>query len=271
MRPAGPRASQSGDLVQCISTPLPHFAVAGALEKAMDELKRKAGEYAANLVVDGMLVGLGEGSTAAWATRRIGQRLRAGTLRNVLAVACSINVEAHARELGIPLANFDENTRIDLTIDGADEVDPEFNLIKGGGGALLREKVVAQASLREIIVVDESKLSRALGTVWPVPIEVLPFAAGTVTRFLASLGGIPRLRTRTDGSRYLTDQRNLIFDTSFGPIAQPAELSKRLDGRAGLVAHGLFIGLATEVVVAGADGIRHVLRGQPLLRVQASE
>ena len=230
----------------------------------MDDYKRLAGEYAANMIVDGMLVGLGEGSTAYWTVHRLGKRLSAGDLRDVAAIACSVNVEGHARELGIPIASLDERTRIDLTIDGADEVDPGLNLIKGGGGALLREKIVAQASAREVIVVDESKLSPALGTKWPVPIELLPFAAGTVARFLAGLGGVPRLRTRADGSRYMTDQRNLIFDTSFGPIADPAALAARLETRAGLVAHGLFIGLETEIVIAGSAGIRHLQRGDPL-------
>ncbi len=230
----------------------------------MDDLKQLAGEYAANLITDGMLVGLGEGSTAYWAVRRVGERLREGSLREIAAIACSLNVERHARELGIPIASFDERTRIDMTIDGADEVDPGFNLIKGGGGALLREKIVAQASAREVIVVDEGKLSPALGTRWPVPIEVLPFAAGPVARFLAGLGGTPRLRTRSDGTRYFTDQRNLIFDTSFGPIPEPGALAARLDGRAGLVAHGLFVGLATEIVIAGPGGIRHIQRGEPL-------
>jgi ribose 5-phosphate isomerase A len=234
------------------------------MAKNMDDLKKLAGDYAANLISDGMLVGLGEGSTAYWAVRRVGERLREGSLREIAAIACSLNVERHARELGIPIASFDERTRIDMTIDGADEVDPGFNLIKGGGGALLREKIVAQASAREVIVVDEGKLSPALGTRWPVPIEVLPFAAGPVARFLAGLGGTPRLRTRSDGTRYFTDQRNLIFDTSFGPIPEPGALAARLDGRAGLVAHGLFVGLATEIVIAGPGGIRHIQRGEPL-------
>jgi ribose 5-phosphate isomerase A len=231
----------------------------------MDDLKNLAGEYAANLITDGMLIGLGEGTTAYWAIRRVAERLGDGSLRDISAIACSLNVERHARELGIPIASFDERTRIDITIDGADEVDPQLNLIKGGGGALLREKIVAQASAREIIVVDEGKLSTALGVRWPVPVEVLPFAAGTVARFLAGLGGTPRLRTRADGARYLTDQRNLIFDTSFGPIPDPGALAARLDGRAGLVAHGLFVGLATEIVIAGPGGIRHVQRGEPII------
>ncbi len=234
------------------------------MAKNMDDLKQLAGEYAANLIADGMLVGLGEGTTAYWAVRRVADRLRDGSLRGITAIACSLNVERHARELGIPIASFDERTRIDITIDGADEVDPQINLIKGAGGALLREKIVAEASAREIIVVDESKLSTALGVRWPVPVEVLPFAAGPVARFLAGLGGTPRLRTQAGGARYLTDQRNLIFDTSFGPISDPSALAARLDGRAGLVAHGLFIGLATEIVIAGPRGIRHVQRGEPL-------
>lgn len=226
----------------------------------VEEFKRRAGEYAADLIEAGMIVGLGEGSTAFWAIRRLGERLREGSLSRVSGVPCSRKVEELAREVGIPLASLDEVARIDLTIDGADEVDADWNLIKGGGGALLREKIVAEASAREIIVVDEGKLSPVLGTRWAVPIEVVPFAAGAIARHLAALGGMPRLRASADGGRYTTDQGNLIFDTHFGPIPRPAELAARLSTRAGLVAHGLFIGLATDLVVAGPAGIQHLRR-----------
>jgi len=138
---------------------------------AQDKFKQKAGWYAVRFVESGMVVGLGHGSTAIFAVRRIAQLLHEGQLENILGVPCSLQVEEEARELGIPLTSLDEHPLVDLTIDGADEVDPNLNLIKGGGGAFLREKIVAQASRREIIVVDESKLSPALGTRSPLPVE----------------------------------------------------------------------------------------------------
>ena len=141
----------------------------------VSQFKRWAAERAVEFVESGMVVGLGHGSTAVFAVRRIAELVKNGQLRGVLGVPCSLQVEEEARGLGIPLTTLDEYPVFDLTIDGADEVDPHLNLIKGGGGALLREKIVAQANRREIIVVDESKLSPALGTRWPVPVEVVPF------------------------------------------------------------------------------------------------
>jgi ribose 5-phosphate isomerase A len=164
--------------------------------------------------------------------------------------------------LGIPLTTLDEHPVVDLAIDGADEVDPDLNLIKGGGGALLREKIVAQASRREIIVVDETKLSPALGTYWPVPVEIVPFGWHVQAAYLESLGAKPVLRLNDNGTPFETDQGNLILDTHFGPIPDPAQLAARLDGRAGIVEHGLFLGLVTDVIVAGADDIRHLKRGE---------
>ncbi len=224
---------------------------------ATDELKQQAGEFAASYVRSGMVIGLGEGSTAIWAIRKIAQLLQTGLLKSVLGVPCSRNVEHNARALGIPLTTLDIHPIVDLTIDGADEVDPAFNLIKGGGGALLREKIVAQATQREIIVVDEGKLSAALGTNWAVPIEVLPFGWPSQKRFLESIGGVVNVRQR-DGKDYFTDQGNLILDTRFGPIADPAALATKLGERAGIIEHGLFIGLTHDLIVAGADGVRHL-------------
>jgi len=169
-------------------------------------------------------------------------------------------VEEDARRLGIPLTTLDDNPTVDLTIDGADEVDPNLDLIKGGGGALLREKIVAQASKREIIVVDESKLSAALGTRWSVPVEVVPFGWRLQRAYLESLGGRPVLRHSSDGAPFETDQGNLILDCDFGPISQPDQLADRMNERAGIVEHGLFIRLATDVIVAGVEGIRHLRR-----------
>jgi ribose 5-phosphate isomerase A len=219
--------------------------------------KQQAAERAVAYVKSGMVVGLGAGSTALLATRRIGQLLREGRLRDIVGFPCSSVIEAEARALGIPIT-LDPPGPADLTIDGADEVDPDLNLIKGGGGALLHEKIVAQASLREIIIVDESKLSPALGTRWPLPVEVIPFGWHSQMRFLESLGALITVRQQSDGIPFKTDQGNLILDCAFGPMRQPAELAARLDARAGIVEHGLFIGLATEVIVAGADGVRHL-------------
>lgn len=220
-----------------------------------DELKRRAAEKAVELVQDGMIVGLGHGSTAHFAHVAIARRLQEGSLKNILAVPCSRLVEAEARKLGIPLTTLDEHPVVDVTIDGADEVDPHLNLIKGGGGALLREKVVAQASKQEIIIVDEGKLSPALGTHWALPVEVVPFGVAPVSAFIRSLGAEPVLRQKDDGQPFVTDQGNYILDCRFGPMENPAEIARALCDRAGIVEHGLFIGLASMVIVGKADGV----------------
>ena len=220
-----------------------------------DELKRRAAEKAVELVQDGMIVGLGHGSTAHFAHVAIARRLQEGSLKNILAVPCSRQVEAEARKLGIPLTTLDEHPVVDVTIDGADEVDPRLNLIKGGGGALLREKVVAQASKQEIIIVDEGKLSPALGTHWALPVEVVPFGVAPVSAFIRSLGAEPVLRQKADGQPFVTDQGNYILDCRFGPMENPAEIARALCDRAGIVEHGLFIGLASMVIVGKADGV----------------
>jgi ribose 5-phosphate isomerase A len=226
----------------------------------ISQLKQQAAERAVEFVESGMIVGLGHGSTAIFAVRRIAQLLREGQLQDILGVPCSLQVEENAQRLGISLTTLDEHPVVDLTIDGADEVDPGLNVIKGGGGALLREKMVAQASRREIIVVDESKLSPALGTRWPVPVEVVPFSWHAQAAYLKSLSARPVLRRNSDGSPFKTDQGNLILDCHFGPIQDPAQLAARLSERAGIVEHGLFLGLATDVIVAGAQGLRHFKR-----------
>jgi ribose 5-phosphate isomerase A len=222
--------------------------------------KQQAGEQAASLVQSGMVVGLGTGSTAIHAIRRIAARVREGDLRDVLAIATSLATETAARALGIPLLTDDIPREIDLTIDGADEVDPALDLIKGGGGALLREKIVAQASRREVIVVDESKVSPKLGTHWPLPVEVFEFGWRSQARFLESLGATVTLRT-ADTGLYRTDGGNMILDSRFGPITAPAALASLLDTRAGVAGHGLFIGIAHGLIVAGATGVRLVRRG----------
>ena len=227
---------------------------------AAARFKQQAGEQAASLVQSGMVVGLGTGSTAIFAIRRVAARLRDGDLSGILAIATSRATEAAARALGIPMLTDDIPREIDLTIDGADEVDPALDLIKGGGGALLREKVVAQASRREVIVVDADKLSPRLGTHWPLPVEVLEFGWRSQARFLEGLGATVTPRTG-DGGLYRTDGGNIILDSQFGGIADPAGLAGTLDARAGIAGHGLFIGIASDVIVAGAAGMRHLRRG----------
>ena len=226
----------------------------------ISQLKQQAAWYAVDFVKSGMVVGLGHGSTAIFAVHCIAQLLHESQLQDILGVPSSLQVEEEARRLGIPLTTLDEHPVVDVTIDGADEVDPHLNLIKGGGGALLREKIVAQASRREIIVVDESKLSPALGTHWPVPVEVTPFGWRSQAAYLESLGAQPILRLNKDGTPFKTDQGNLILDCRFGPISQPAQLAAHLGERAGIVEHGLFLGLATDVIVASVEGIRHLKR-----------
>ena len=226
------------------------------MEDTVIKYKRQAAERAVEFVESGMVVGLGHGSTALFAVHRIAELLSRGDLANITGVPCSRYIESEAERVGIPLADLEDHPVVDLTIDGADEVDPSFNLIKGGGGALLREKVVAQASQREIIIVDESKLSPALGTKWPVPIEVLQFGWRPEMEFLISLGAAVELRRRDVSALFVSDQGNWILDADFGPIADPLALAAHLDARAGIVGHGLFLGLATVVVVAGVDGLK---------------
>jgi ribose 5-phosphate isomerase A len=225
------------------------------------QLKRMAAQQAVTHVRSGMVVGLGAGSTALLAVTALGELLSSGALHDIVAVACSGVLEAEARRLGIPLTTLDVYPELDLTIDGADEVDPALNLIKGGGGALLREKIVALASRREIIVVDISKLSPALGTRWPVPVEVIPFGWRTQFAYLESLGAQVERRRLADGDPFITDEGNFILDCNFGPIDDAALLAAQIKARPGVVEHGLFLGLATDVIVASGDGVRSLTRG----------
>jgi ribose 5-phosphate isomerase A len=221
------------------------------------EWKRQAGEYAVGFVEDGMVVGLGFGSTAIHALRLIGKKVRSGELQNILAIPTSESIAIEARREGIPLTDLEANPEIDLTIDGADEVDPDLNLIKGGGGALLREKIVAQSTRREIIVVDGTKPSPRLGTHFALPVEVLQFGWSVQGKFLQTLGAEVRRRMDDQGEAYVTDGGNYILDCDFGPIQDYVALAAQLAGRAGLVEHGLFLGIADDLVVADGDGIRH--------------
>jgi ribose 5-phosphate isomerase A len=227
-------------------------------------LKEQAALKAVEFVESGMRVGLGTGSTAIFATRIIGERLGNGTLRDLVCFATSTVTHEEALKLGIPMLPDDLPEDIDVTIDGADEVDPQLDLIKGGGGALLREKIVAQASAREIIIVDETKPSPMLGSHWAVPVEVMPFAWSSQARFLESLGARIAIRKDKSGAQFVTDSGNMILDCDFGPIPDVQALAAALGERAGIVDHGLFIGLATDLVVARPGGVVHIRRGEEL-------
>ncbi len=227
------------------------------MTKTQQALKQAAGEFAVRFVEPGMVVGLGHGSTAIFAVRKMASLLKSGALNDIVGVPCSTQVEHAARTLGIPLTTLEAHPSVDLTIDGADEVDDAFNVIKGGGGALLREKIVAQATRREVIVVDESKLSPALGTHWAVPVEVVPFGWRVEAEYLASLGAEVKVRQKDDGSRFLTDQGNLILDSGFGPIEDLDALARALNDRAGIMAHGLLLRSVSDVIVGHPDGVEH--------------
>jgi ribose 5-phosphate isomerase A len=229
-------------------------------EEQRNQQKKQAAEHAVGFIEPGMTVGLGVGSTALFAVRHIAHLLQEGTLHDIRGVPCSLEIEHEASLLSIPLTTLEDHPHIDLTIDGADEVDPDLNLIKGGGGALLREKIVAQASKREIIVVDEEKLSPVLGTRWVLPVEVIPFGWGSQAMYLESLGARVSVRQSDQGTQFRTDQGNIILDCSFGPIHNPHELAEHLIHRVGIIEHGLFLGMATDVIVASGEGIKHLKR-----------
>lgn len=223
---------------------------------AVEDLKSAAGCEAATDVASGMRLGLGTGSTVAYFLRHLGARLASGELADVVGVPTSIRTEKAARRLGIPLGTLSELAPLDLTVDGADEVDPQLNLIKGLGGALLREKMVAQASDRFVAVVDEAKLVDRLGVRAPVPVEVVPFEFDSHWKWLQALGADPRLRREESGDAFVTDNGLLIVDCRFvNGIDDPLGLESRLMHRAGVVESGLFLGLADEAVVAGTDGV----------------
>lgn len=213
-------------------------------------LKKIAAERAAEYIQDGMKVGLGTGSTAYFAICRLGERVREGL--QIQAVATSEASDKLAREWGIPIIPFDQIGRLDITIDGADEVDPDFNLIKGGGGALLREKIVAANSDKLIIVADGSKAVQQLGQ-FPLPVEVVPFASEWTFQALEKLGCRPEWRMKED-ERYLTDNGNLIADCRMESIVNAAELNVQLNMLPGVVDNGLFVDMADTVILAKDDG-----------------
>ena len=219
-----------------------------------DELKRQAAVHALGEIRDGMIVGLGTGSTAAHFIRELGRsRLK------VAGIPTSEESHRQAKEAGIRLTTFKEHPRIDVTVDGADEVSPELDLIKGLGGALVREKIVAHASNRVVIVVDESKLVDRLGKRTVIPIEVIPLAVPRVLLLLEQLGGPARVRER-DGRPFVSDNGNTIVDWNHGTINDPTTLEKQLKAITGVVDSGIFAGVANCVIVAGRQGIRKLDR-----------
>jgi ribose 5-phosphate isomerase A len=226
--------------------------------------KRAAGLEAAGLVEAGMRIGLGTGSTVAHFLMFLSERINRGGLRNVLGVPTSLWTAQRARDLGIPLTSLAEHPFLDLTIDGADEVDPNMDLIKGLGSALLREKMVAQASSRLAIIADDAKVVDRLGQISPVPVEVVQFGWEVHNKFLKDLGARPVIRQRDDGQPLTTDNGNYIIDCHFPDgIADPQALDAALAGRAGIVASGLFLGMVTEVIIGARDGVRHSFRKGP--------
>jgi ribose 5-phosphate isomerase A len=237
---------------------------------SQEELKKQVGYKAVDdYVKSGMVVGLGTGSTAYYAVERVGQKLKSGELKDILAIPTSIRTKEQAEELGIPLVTLDTHSKLDVSIDGADEVDDDLNLTKGGGGALFREKIVEIASEKFIVIVDESKICKGLGPGFPIPVEIVPFCHEHTMRVIGDLPSCnngkckPILRlgscanNKVDGDEIaVTDNGNYIVDLHFTkPIKDPKTMAKELKGTVGVVEHGLFCGMATAVIIAGSDGI----------------
>ena len=230
---------------------------------SMDDLKRQAAARAVEQVRDGMKLGLGTGSTAKHFVELLGERVRAGL--KVIGVPTSEATRADAERCAVPLTTLDQVDRLDLTVDGADEIDPNLELIKGGGGALLREKIVAAASDRMIVIADETKWVQMLGR-FPLPIEVIPFGLGATRRAIETVfvengvSGQMDVRTAKDGHAFVTDGGHWIVDAHLGRIPDSPRLAAALNSIPGVVEHGLFIGLARTAVLAGPQGIRVVER-----------
>jgi ribose 5-phosphate isomerase A len=220
-------------------------------------LKEKAAERALDFVVSGMTLGLGSGSTMTYFVTMLGERVQAGSLRDIRAVPTSETTAALARELGVTLTSLAECGRVNLAVDGADEVDPDLNLIKGWGRALLREKIVAVHADRLVIVVDESKLVSRLATTGPVPLEILPFEAGAHVHWLASVGSRAEIWLASDGRPVVTDNGNYLARCWFRDgIGDLATIARLFSDRPGILEHGLFLGLTDTVVVSGSGGVR---------------
>lgn len=222
-------------------------------------LKRQAAEAALQRVESGMRLGLGTGSTVAHFLELLGQAIQTEVLTDIVGVPTSVRTGREARRVGIPVASLAEAPRLDLTVDGADEVSPDVDLIKGMGGALLREKMVAQASDRLVIIADDSKFVERLGTVSPLPVEVVDWGWAGHVSLLEERGAEVEVRKFEDGPPFKSDNGNLILDCRFeGGIPDPAGLEAELRSRAGIVETGLFLAMAERALLAGADGVRTV-------------
>lgn len=227
------------------------------LENDLLKKKHKLAEFVVDLIEPRMVVGLGTGNTAEFVMEEIAKRLNTKRLSDLIFIPSSIRTEKFASRFGIKLSDINGVSGIDINIDGADEVDADYNLIKGGGGALLREKIMAQNSKRNVVVVDRSKFSNKLGEKWHLPVEVLPFGYRMEILYLDSLGAKVQLRKNADGETFRTDQGNYILDCNFGVISNPLELSIRLEKRAGIIEHGLFIKTTNDLVIGGVDSVEH--------------
>ncbi len=222
-----------------------------------DDLKRLAALAALEEIRNGMVVGLGTGSTAAHFIRELGARVRDGL--NIVAIPSSEASREMAEQGGIRLTTLGEHPHINVTVDGADEVSPQLDLTKGLGGALVREKVVAHASERVVIIVDEGKIVEKLGSRAVIPVEVVPFAVDFVIHRLSAWGGLPRVREK-DGKVFVSDNGNYVIDWKYGPLDQPALVEKQIKSVTGVVDSGLFCQVAQLVIVAGSGGIRKMVR-----------
>jgi ribose 5-phosphate isomerase A len=224
------------------------------------EPKERAGQAALSYIRDNMVVGLGTGSTAKLFIDDLAAALKQGRIKGIRGIPTSVRSEEQARQLGIPLTSFSETACVDVTVDGADEVGPGLNLIKGLGGALLREKLVAQNSRKLVIVADETKQVVTLGTHNPLPVEVAKFSHEATERFLRGLGCVPTLRLGEGAAPYVTDNGNYIYDCRFPRIEDPRALEEKLAHRAGVVETGLFIDMADVVLLAGPEGVETIKR-----------
>jgi ribose 5-phosphate isomerase A len=226
----------------------------------VEEAKRRAAEAAAQHVESGTVIGLGTGSTAKHLIQIIGSSLSSGTLTNVIGVPTSNQTASEAENAGVPLATLNEYPELDLGIDGADQIDAKLDVVKGGGGALLREKIVASACKTYIIIADDRKLTDRLGDGFPLPIEVLPFSATPAMTRVTALGASVKLRKRNESEPFVTDNGNHILDADFGGISDPGWLDGELKTIPGVLETGLFLGYADFAYVAGRDGVRKLNR-----------